>query len=208
MTLQTKNYQKELDKIITGECAKRIPRLILHACCAPCSSYVIEYLSQYFDITLYFYNPNITEKEEYYKRFNELKKLIEIMPLKRKVKLIDGGYEGELFFKSTIGLENEPERGARCDVCFKLRLEKTAKLAKELNADYFCTTLTISPHKNAALINSIGEELFEKYDVKFLPSDFKKNEGFKRSTELCRIYGLYRQNYCGCIYSKIKNKNT
>lgn len=207
MTLQTKNYQKELDKIITGECAKRIPRLILHACCAPCSSYVLEYLSQYFDITLYFYNPNITEKEEYYKRFNELKKLIEIMPLKRKVKLIDGGYEDELFFKSTIGLENEPERGARCNVCFRLRLEKTAKLAKELNADYFCTTLTISPHKNAALINSIGEELFKKYDVKFLPSDFKKNEGFKRSTELCRIYGLYRQNYCGCIYSKIKNKN-
>ena len=197
-----RNYQRELDEI-TAQCGgEHTPKLLLHACCAPCSSYVLEYLTQYFDITLYFYNPNISTEAEYTKRAAELSRLIREMPLSRPVTLVTAPYEPEEFYAAARGLEDEPERGARCERCFMLRLDRTAQLARELDADYFCTTLTISPHKNAALINSIGEKLASKYGVAFLPSDFKKKEGFKRSTQLSEQYSLYRQNFCGCIFSQ------
>lgn len=201
------NYQKQLDKIISEECASRVPSVIMHACCAPCSSYVIEYLAKYFNLTMFFYNPNIDNASEYDKRAAELKKLVKQMPLPREVKVIEEKYCSEEFYSQISGLEDEPERGRRCDKCFHLRLMKTAQLAKKLKADYFCTTLTISPHKDAANINAIGEKLAQEYGIKFLPSDFKKREGFKRSTQLCEIYGLYRQDYCGCIFSKRANRN-
>lgn len=195
-----KNYQKELDLLISS--LDKTPRLLLHVCCAPCASYVLEYLSEHFDITLFFYNPNIDNSAEYEKRKSELKRLVFEMPLKNKVKIINGEYEPKLFLNASLGLENEPERGARCDKCFCLRLEKTAQLAKEEDFDYFCTTLSISPHKNAVLLNKIGEELAEKHGVSYLPSDFKKKGGYLRSIELSNKYNLYRQNFCGCRFSK------
>ena len=200
-----KNYQRELDEIIakTGE---RRPRLLLHACCAPCSSYVLKYLTKFFEITLFFYNPNISTKAEYDKRADELKRLISEMPLDGGVSLICADYAPEEFYRAAKGLENEPERGARCTECFKLRLSKTAELAREMDMDYFCTTLTISPHKNSALINDIGEEYAKRFGVPFLPSDFKKKEGFKRSTQLSEQYHLYRQNYCGCAFSRLQSE--
>lgn len=199
-----RNYQRELDKIIKEECVLRVPSLVMHACCAPCSSYVIEYLNAHFELTMFFYNPNIDSDEEYNKRADELKKLINSMPLYREVKIIDAGYSPAEFYSITKGLEDEPERGRRCEKCFRLRLSKAAEYARQINADYFSTTLTISPHKDAHVINNIGEELAKYYGVKFLPSDFKKREGFKRSTELCSVYNLYRQDYCGCTFSKKK----
>lgn len=194
-----KNYQKELDLLISSLDKK--PRLLLHACCAPCASYVLEYLSEYFDITLFFYNPNIDSTFEYEKRKLELERLVFEMGLKN-IKIINGDYCPQLFLNISRGLENEPERGARCNKCFYLRLEECAKLAKEENFDYFCTTLSISPHKNAALLNKIGEELAEKHGVSYLPSDFKKKGGYLRSIELSNKYNLYRQNFCGCRFSK------
>lgn len=195
------NYQKELDKVIenlNGE----VPRLFLHSCCAPCSSYTLEYLSNYFEITVYYFNPNISPKEEFEKRYNEQKRLIESLPSKNKITLIKGGYDYSEFSDITKGLENVPEGGERCFKCYRMRLESTAKLAKEQGYDYFCTTLSISPLKNSQKINEIGYETAEKYGIKWLPSDFKKREGYKRSIELSREYNLYRQNFCGCIYSK------
>lgn len=195
------NYQKELDKIINNINENK-PRLFLHSCCAPCSSYVLEYLTQYFDITLFYFNPNISPEEEYLKRVNEVKRLVREMPCCKNVRVIEGRYDSEEFFKYVKGLEHEREGGARCIKCFELRLEETARLAKENGADYFCTTLSISPLKNAENINTVGQKIAEKYGVKWLPSDFKKREGYKRSIELSAQYELFRQNYCGCVFSK------
>ncbi len=194
------NYQLMLDdtiKHLTG-----VPKLLLHACCAPCSSYCIEYLSNYFEITIYYYNPNIDTKEEYDYRFNELDRFIKEFKTKYPVHLVNANYHPEDFIKIAKGLENEPERGARCLKCYKLRLEKSYEYAKNNNFDYITTTLTLSPHKNSKVINEIGSELEKIYHVPYLYSDFKKRDGYKRSIELSHEYNLYRQDYCGCIYSK------
>lgn len=198
-----RNYQKELDRILEEiQKEEKVPRLFLHSCCAPCSSYVLEYLSPYFEITDFFYNPNISPREEYEKRTRELQKLIEEMPLIHKPVFLEGEYRPEDFFEMAKGLENVPEGGERCFKCYRLRLEEAARLAAEGGYDYFATTLTISPLKNAAKLNEIGEELEKIYHVKHLPSDFKKRNGYKRSTELSAEYQLYRQDYCGCVFSR------
>ena len=180
-------------------------KLLLHACCAPCSSAVLEKLSDFFKISILYYNPNITDEEEYLKRLNEIKKFTSNINSKYKVDVIDGRYDPKEFFEIAKGLENTKERGPRCFKCYKLRLEETAKQAEILGYDYFTTTLSISPYKNSIWINTIGEELNKGYKVKYLYSDFKKNNGYKRSIELSKEYNLYRQDYCGCIYS-IRNK--
>lgn len=195
------NYAKLLEKIIQELGYK--PTLLLHSCCAPCSSYVIEYLKDYFNITIFYYNPNIFPEEEYKKRKEEQIKFIKNF---RDIKFMDCDYDNEIYNNLVKGLENEPEKGRRCNVCFKLRLEKTARAASENNFDYFGTTLTVSPYKNSALINEIGHELESKYNVKWLYSDFKKGDGYKRSIELSKEYNLYRQNYCGCIHSQRKDQ--
>lgn len=201
------NVQKEMDKLIEKIKAENsIPTLLLQACCAPCSSYVLEYLSQYFKIFILFYNPNISPRAEYEYRLNEEKRLISEMTPVNSIEIIDCTYNPDDFFSKVKGLEKEPEGGARCEVCFELRLRETAKICNKLGCDYFATTLTISPLKNASLINSIGEKLAEEYNVKYLPSDFKKKNGYKRSIELSKEHNLYRQNYCGCIFSKTENK--
>lgn len=198
-----RNYQKEMDSLIFGNTQKGIvPTLLLHSCCAPCSSYVIEYLSDYFNITVFYYNPNISYESEYIHRLNEQKRLISQMATKYPVTVIESDYNSKDFFDVCKGLENEKEGGKRCEKCFYLRLQNTAKLAKKENFDFFATTLTISPLKNAELINSIGEEIGKLFSVKYLCSDFKKKNGYKRSIELSKQYSLYRQNYCGCIFSK------
>ncbi|SJZ33648.1 epoxyqueuosine reductase QueH [Eubacterium coprostanoligenes] len=199
------NYQKELDKI-TDSLNGDVPKLFLHSCCAPCSSYTLEYLSNYFDITVYYFNPNISPKAEFDKRYAEQKRLIEALPSKHPIKLVCGEYDYNDFLKIAKGYENVPEGGERCFRCYRMRLESTAKLAKEQGFDYFCTTLSISPLKNSQKINEIGYEVAEKYGIKWLPSDFKKKEGYKRSIELSREYQLYRQNFCGCVFSK-ENKD-
>lgn len=199
------NYQKELDKI-TDNLNGDVPKLFLHSCCAPCSSYTLEYLSNYFDITVYYFNPNISPKAEFDKRYAEQKRLIEALPSKHPIKLVCGEYDYNDFLKIAKGYEDVPEGGERCFRCYRMRLESTAKLAKEQGFDYFCTTLSISPLKNSQKINEIGYEVAEKYDIKWLPSDFKKKEGYKRSIELSREYQLYRQNFCGCVFSK-ENKD-
>lgn len=195
------NYQKELDKIIEKDGNSK-PRLLLHSCCAPCSSYVLEYLSRHFDITVFYFNPNISPESEYVKRVNEVKRLIAEMPECTGVKFLEGRYEPQEFYDCARGLEDEPEGGERCLKCFRLRLMEAARAAKEINADYVCTTLTISPLKNAENLNRIGEEAAASLGIKWLPSDFKKKNGFKRSIELSDKYNLFRQNYCGCIFSK------
>lgn len=198
-----RNYQKELEKIIKqAEEQGRIPRLFLHSCCAPCSSYVLEYLSQYFEITVFFYNPNIAPEAEYKKRVEEIRRMIGEMNFLHPVTLVEGEYRPQDFYDMARGLEKVPEGGERCFGCYRLRMEAAARLAKEGAYDYFTTTLSISPLKNAGKINEIGEELAEIYRVPHLPSDFKKKNGYKRSIELSAEYGLYRQNYCGCIFSK------
>lgn len=197
------NYQKILDKELEKIQANgTTPTLLLHSCCAPCSSYVIEYLSKYYKITVFYYNPNISPDEEYRYRANEQKRLIESMPLENKVEFLEGEYNPDDFFEACKGLENEPEGGARCVKCFNLRLSKTGEVAKQGGYDYFTTTLTISPLKNAQLINNIGKALSDKYGVPYLQSDFKKKNGYKRSIILSKEYNLYRQNYCGCVFSK------
>ena len=196
------NYQLILDKTLKEECADKRPSLLLHACCAPCSSYVLEYLSEYFDITLFFYNPNISPKEENDFRAEELMRLVKEMGLSDKVKLVIGEYEPQKFNEIAKGLEELPEGGARCAKCYELRLAETARRAAEVGYDFFTTTLSISPYKNAEWLNSIGVAMGEKYDVRYLISDFKKRNGYKRSCELSAEYGLYRQDFCGCEYSK------
>ncbi len=202
--MNNRNYQKELDAIINSiEESGCAPTLLLHSCCAPCSSYVLEYLSSYFRITVFYYNPNISSQEEYSLRLQEQKRLIEQLPAKYPISLIEGEYEPKKFYDLAKGLEKCPERGERCQKCYRLRLEETAKLAKETGADYFATTLTLSPLKDAKALNTIGEELGEEYGTRYLPSDFKKRGGYLRSIELSKEYDLYRQNFCGCVYSKI-----
>lgn len=197
------NYQKQLDRTleqltVAGGVA---PRLLLHSCCAPCSSYVLEYLSAFFRITVFYYNPNIYPAEEYGKRVEEQKNLIEKLPSVYPIKFVEGVYDKERFYEMAKGLEQVPEGGERCFRCYELRLRETARLAAERGFDYFTTTLTISPLKNAAKLNEIGGLLGEEYQTVWLPSDFKKKNGYKRSIELSKEYNLYRQDYCGCVFS-------
>ncbi len=199
------DYQKKLEEILNE--IKEPKKLLLHSCCAPCSSYVLEYLSKYFKITVFYYNPNISIKEEFEKRLKEQVRLINEMDTVNKIDIIEGKYENDKYEETIKGLENEKEGGNRCFKCYRLRMEETAKLAKKLNYDYFTTTLSISPYKNAAKLNEIGEDLEKEYNIKYLYADFKKKNGYKRSIELSKIYKLYRQNYCGCIYSKRGNIN-
>ena len=196
--MEKRNYQKELDGVIEEIPAGERPRLLLQGCCGPCSSYVLEYLTRYFDITLLFYNPNIRPEAEYDKRLGALRDLLARMPLPNPVRLWEPGWRGSEFMDAVKGLENEPEGGTRCSVCFRLRLGETARLAAEGEYDFFGTTLTVSPHKNAALLNAIGEGLEARYGVRWLPSDFKKRDGYLRSIRLSKEYGIYRQEYCGC----------
>lgn len=191
------DFQRQLDRLIE-ELGEKKPRLLLHSCCGPCSSYVLEYLSVYFDITLYYYNPNIFPPEEYEKR---LQNQVSLLDQTKWARLVPSEYDHGEFLIAAKGLENEREGGARCTECFRLRLEKTAQKAKEGGFDYFTTTLSVSPHKNALLLGELSEEIGEKYGVKPLPADFKKRNGYKRSVELSERYGLYRQNYCGCEFS-------
>ena len=196
------NYQKELDKIIEKlNTEGRVPKLLLHSCCAPCSSYVLEYLSEFFKITVFYYNPNIYPPQEYDKRVVEQRELIDKLPTKHPISFVCGAYDQEAFYAMAKGMEEAKEGGVRCFGCYALRLEQTARIAKESGFDYFTTTLSISPLKNAEKLNEIGIRLGEEYGVPYLVSDFKKREGYKRSTELSREYNLYRQDYCGCEFS-------
>lgn len=202
-----RNYQKELDRLLTGlQREERVPVLLLHSCCAPCSSYVMEYLSQYFHIILYYYNPNISPEEEYQKRVAEQKRLIREMNLTYPVRFLEGKYDPERFYAMAKGMERLPEGGERCFCCYELRLREAAEAAVLERADYFTTTLSISPMKNAQKLNEIGERLAKEYQVAYLNSDFKKKNGYKRSIELSREYGLYRQDYCGCIFSRAERE--
>ncbi len=202
--MNTRNYQKELDRILEKlEKEGRVPRLLLHSCCAPCSSYVLEYLSRYFEITVLYYNPNIYPPDEYRLRAEEERQLIARMPFVHPVTMKEGTYDPQLFYEAARGLEGEPEGGKRCEACYELRLKEAAREAKAGGYDFFTTTLSISPLKPAGKLNQIGERVAEEYGTVYLPSDFKKRDGYKRSIELSREYGLYRQNYCGCVYSRI-----
>lgn len=201
------NYQKQLDKLLNQlEETEKVPKLLLHSCCAPCSSYVLEYLSRYFEITVFYYNPNIYPPEEYKKRVEEQQKFISAREGGYPVSFVEGKYDTETFYAMAKGREDLPEGGARCYDCYRLRLEETAKLAKAEGFDYFTTTLSISPYKNAEWLNEIGAELAGEYGVDYLFSDFKKKNGYKRSIELSAEYGLYRQDYCGCVYSKMERE--
>lgn len=197
------NYQKVLEKIILKLQIEEItPSLLLHSCCAPCSSYVLEYLSEYFKITVLYYNPNIFPFEEYKYRIEEQRRLIESLPAKNPIDFIPTEYEPEKFYEAVKGYENIPEGGERCFKCYELRLREAALYARRGDFDYFTTTLSISPLKKADKLNAIGLHLGEEYGVKYLCSDFKKNNGYKRSVELSAEYDLYRQEYCGCVFSK------
>lgn len=197
------NYQLELDKIIDGIVKEGIvPRLLLHSCCAPCSSYCLSYLAEYFSITVFYYNSNISPAEEYYKRVSEQQRLISELPVKHSVSFAEGKYEPEKFMEMAKGLEDVPEGGSRCFKCYEMRQREAAVFALENGFDYFTTTLSISPHKNAHKLNEIGLKLQEEYGVKYLVSDFKKRGGYQKSIQYSNEYGLYRQNYCGCIFSK------
>lgn len=205
-----RNYQKELDCIIEELLKEeKRPRLLLHSCCAPCSSYCLKYLAEYFDITDYYYNPNISSQSEYDKRVKEQIRLIDEYndkylsePSYSKISFVEGEYEPERFYEISKGLENEPERGKRCYKCYELRMRKTAEYAQEHRYEYFTTTLSISPLKDADWLNEIGDRLEKEYGVKHLTSDFKKKGGYQESIKLSREYDLYRQDYCGCGFSK------
>lgn len=199
----TQNYQLILDNILNRLTEEMMtPTLLLHSCCAPCSSYVLEYLSQYFKITILYYNPNISPETEYVRRKQEQIDFISRFPTSNPIDFLNCDYEPMDFFKKIKGKEHLGEKSERCYSCYELRLEETAKAAAKLGFDYFTTTLSISPHKNALWLNEIGEALSEKYGVRYLFSDFKKKGGYYRSTELAKEYGLYRQDYCGCVFSK------
>lgn len=201
--MNNRNYQKELDAVIKANVeADKVPTLLLHCCCAPCSSYVLEYLTQFFRITVYYYNPNIYPETEYQHRVDEIKRLVSEMPAKNRVEVKEGPFDSSRFYSAVKGHEKDAEGGERCALCFNLRLDLAAQVAKEGHFDYFTTTLTISPLKNAHVLNEIGEKLGKEYGVEFLPSDFKKKGGYLRSIELSKIYSLYRQNYCGCVFSQ------
>ena len=202
VSFENRNFQKELDKkleLIKKE--EKVPTLLLHSCCAPCSSYVIEYLSDYFNVTVFYYNPNIYPEEEYHKRVAEQRKFIEKLPVKYPIHFVEGAYEKERFYEMAKGLEEVKEGGSRCMGCYELRLKESAEIAVAGGFDYFTTTLSISPMKNAQKLNEIGQRVGEEYGVQYLLSDFKKKNGYKRSIELSGIYGLYRQDYCGCEFS-------
>ena len=194
------NFQQEQENLISG--LTNTPSLLLHSCCGPCSTHCLEVLSQYFLVTVLWYNPNIQPEEEFDLRLQNQKKVLENLNTKNPVKLLIVDYDSKEFFDVSKGLEKEREGGARCEKCFRLRLDKTAQIAKENGFEFFTTTLTVSPHKNAELLNQLGYEFAEKYGIKFLPADFKKKNGYKRSIELSKQFDLYRQNYCGCVYSK------
>ena len=197
------NYQKKMEQVLAQLKADgRTPRLLLHSCCAPCSSYVLEYLSEFFYITDFYYNPNISPADEYRKRVNELQRLIREMPMKHPVEFVEGIYDPDRFYEMAKGKEDIPEGGERCFECFEMRLREAAREAVRLHMDYFTTSLSISPLKDAQKLNEIGIRLGKEYGIPYLASDFKKKNGFRRSTELSREYNLYRQNYCGCVYSK------
>ncbi|QQK07007.1 epoxyqueuosine reductase QueH [Miniphocaeibacter halophilus] len=200
--MEKRNYQKELEKIITNIDKENPPKLLLHSCCGPCSSYVLEYLSQYFKITLFYYNPNIFPKKEYFIRLEEQKKVIKKIPSKYPIDLIEGEYIPKKYYDSIKGYEDLGEGTERCFRCYEFRMKQAAFLCKKYKMDYFTTTLSISPYKNANKINEIGEKIALEYKVKHLPSDFKKKGGYQRSIELSKIWNLYRQDYCGCIFSK------
>ena len=209
--MNKRNYQKELEKTLLkikegaeGDGAR--PSLFLHSCCAPCSSYVLEYLSQYFSITVFYYNPNISPQSEFEKRLAEEKRLLRSMPFENPVDILEGHYDYSEFLHIAKGLEDCPEGGERCFACYALRLSEAARTAAEGGYDYFTTTLSISPLKNAGKLNAIGEAAGERYGVRYLPSDFKKKGGYQRSIELSREYGLYRQDYCGCVFSKAERE--
>lgn len=203
----SRNYAKELERLIQKlQQEGRVPRLLLHACCAPCSSAVLEYLSQYFAITLLYYNPNIAPLEEYQKREAELRRLVSQMKFTHPVELLPCQYDGQAFVQAARGLEGEPEGGKRCEACFRLRLRYAAQEAARLRFDYYTTTLSISPMKNAPLLNQLGEEIGREFGVAHLPSDFKKKDGYKRSVQLSKEYDLYRQDYCGCAFSKAQRQ--
>lgn len=196
------NYQKELEKLISNlQKDRKVPKLLLHSCCAPCSSYVLEYLSDYFEITVFYYNPNIFPESEYTKRILEQQMLIQDMKVKHPISFLAGSYERNRFYEIAAGLEHLKEGGERCFKCYELRLEEAAKIAQEGEFDYFTTTLSISPMKNAEKLNEIGNKVGAKYGVSYLQSDFKKKNGYKRSIELSKEFGLYRQDYCGCEFS-------
>ncbi len=216
--MNKRNYAKELEnKIEQFQKEGVYPRLLLHACCAPCSSYCLEYLRQYFDVTVFFYNPNITSDAEYQKRVEEEKRLIAEYNRQvdegsfdrmhsddkaRKIEIIDGTYDPKEFYNAVKGYEDCKEGGERCRKCFELRLRESARVARQKGFEYMTTTLTISPLKNADVLNEVGEEAADKEGIAFLPSDFKKKEGYKRSIELSQMFGLYRQDFCGCSFSK------
>lgn len=203
------NYQKELDKVIESlSQQEKVPTLLLHSCCAPCSSYVLEYLSNYFGITVFYYNPNIYPDEEYEMRVREQQRFIRAFPAKHPIDFIEGAYDKERFYEMARGLEAVPEGGQRCFQCYELRLREAGELAKARGFDYFTTTLSISPMKNAEKLNEIGLRLAEELGVAYLCSDFKKRNGYKRSTELSREYGMYRQDYCGCVFSYNQKHHT
>lgn len=202
MNVQKVNYQRELDRLIKQfESENRVPTLLIHSCCAPCSSYVLEYLSQHFEITVFYYNPNIYPESEYTKRILEQQKLIRDMKFKHPVSFLAGKYDRERFYAMAAGMEDLREGGARCMKCYELRLTEAARKAAAGNFDYFTTTLSISPMKNAQKLNEIGLRVGNEYGVAYLVSDFKKKNGYKRSIELSKEYGLYRQDYCGCEFS-------
>ena len=204
-----RNFQKELEAIIEQNRKNgAVPSLLLHSCCAPCSSYCLEYLSRYFKITVLYYNPNLFPAGEYERRVSEQKKLVSALPAKYPVTLVEMKGEPEEFYSAVKGLEHIREGGERCFACFRLRLERAARYAKENGFDFFTTTLTISPLKNAQKLNEIGEAAGVKFGVRHLPSDFKKKDGYKRSVELSKVYGLYRQDYCGCVFSKREREET
>ncbi|MFI3177048.1 MAG: epoxyqueuosine reductase QueH [Eubacteriales bacterium] len=202
------NYQKELEKVIEG--LEEPKTLLLHSCCAPCSSYVLVYLSRYFRIIIYFYNPNITDSEEYEKRLMEQREFIAtlngLQETTYPITILEATYKVEDFYEVAKGLESSPEGGERCEACFRLRLEQCARVTKEYGYDYYTTTLTISPMKNSPMLNDIGQEMGRKHGVEFLPSDFKKKNGYGQSVALSKEYDLYRQSYCGCIYSKVQRE--
>ena len=197
------NHQIEMERVLAQIAGSaRRPRLLLHCCCAPCSSYVLEALNRHFDIDLYYYNPNISPRGEYDYRISELERLVGLIPHENELRVIPGDYDNAAFMEMCIGHEADPEGGARCALCFEMRLGATARLAKKLGSDWFTTTLSISPLKDAQLLNAIGMNLAKQAGVPWLPSDFKKKNGYKRSCELSREYGLYRQDYCGCVFSR------
>lgn len=199
--MNRRDYQKELDRLIEEHRREGVrPRLLFHLCCAPCGSYCLEYLEPVFDITVFFYNPNITDEAEYLHRLKEVRRLVSFY--EGRVGLLVPPYRNAEFFTAARGLEKESEGGARCSVCYELRLERTARAAKEERYDYFASSLSVSPHKNAALLNEIGERLSVCYGVRHLPNDFKKRGGYQRSVALSKEAGFYRQDYCGCVYSR------